>query len=448
MRYKYQVGGSLGQDSPSYVVRQADLELLTELRQGQLCYIFNARQMGKSSLRVRAMHELHKQGWRCGAVDLTILGTQAVTLEQWYASLVAVIAQNFDLDLDVPTWWRSQGDLSALSRLMTFLRDVLLKQCQESVILFIDEIDSTLLLPFPTDDFWGLIRATYDCRTEDPEFRRLTWVLLGVATPQDLIRDRSRSPFGVGRAISLQGFQEHEVLPLFQGLVTSVSQPMIVLRAILRWSGGQPFLTQKLCQLVAQASQRTIQGKLTLPPGMEEFWVDQLVQTYVLQDWESQDNPEHLRSIRDRLLCGLHARSLLQLYRHILTTDDFYVTPTDLQSPDLQQLLLSGLVEQQNLQLQVKNPIYQSVFNLTWVDQQLKTQFPDPPNWLATLLPQSKELLPTKVQPRELLPERLLDLQALQRQVQRLRRQRNLLLIGCIGLILGWIVQQWLTRIP
>jgi hypothetical protein len=68
VNYRYQVGGSLGWDAPSYVVRQADLDFLQALREGEFCYVFNARQMGKSSLRVRAMRELQLQGVRCGVI--------------------------------------------------------------------------------------------------------------------------------------------------------------------------------------------------------------------------------------------------------------------------------------------------------------------------------------------------------------------------------------------
>ncbi|MBD2329139.1 AAA-like domain-containing protein [Alkalinema sp. FACHB-956] len=442
----YQVGGSLRQNSPSYVVRQADLDLVMALNNGELSYVLNARQMGKSSLRVRTMHQLQQQGRKCGAVDLTLLGTRTTTPEQWYASFAASLIQSFRLEVQLGSWWRNHQELSLVRRLATFFEEILLPQVPGPIVLFIDEVDSVMALTFPTDDFFALIRATYDRRSEMPEYRRLTWALFGVATPAALIRDPQRTPLNIGRAIQLRGFQDHEVFPLACGLVGKVNQPMAVLKAILYWTAGQPFLTQKLCQLTMQSSQSTIQGTLNLPPGTESFWVEQLVHKHILQDWEAQDYPEHLRTIRDRLLFEPRGRrDRLLLYRQLLLREQSNpvpdepeeVSPKNQNSPSrpladlsldstrgispapatqfvnsptppaeqlrlgtdwlgksleksldfeqvifssdraiepvLTELLLSGLVEQRQGRLQVKNPIYQAIFNLNWVDAQLAT---------------------------------------------------------------------------
>ena len=111
-------------------------------------------------------------------------------------------------------------------------------------IIFVDEIDSVLSLSFDLDDFFALIRACFNRRSEKPAFERLTFALFGVATPSDLIRDPVRTPFNVGRAIALHGFQYAEIDPLIPGLEGLVPDPAATLEQVLSWTGGQPFLTQ------------------------------------------------------------------------------------------------------------------------------------------------------------------------------------------------------------
>jgi len=74
LNYRYQVGDSLVGDALSSVARQVDIDFLQALKSGEFCYVFNARHMGKSSLRVRAMRELQQQGIRCGVIDATLMG--------------------------------------------------------------------------------------------------------------------------------------------------------------------------------------------------------------------------------------------------------------------------------------------------------------------------------------------------------------------------------------
>ncbi|MCU0548302.1 MAG: AAA-like domain-containing protein [Leptolyngbya sp. Prado105] len=346
MTHTYQVGGNLPIDAPTYVKRTADLVLYEHLQQGDFCYVLNSRQMGKSSLRVQTMHRLQNEQIACAVIDLTTIGIEQITSEQWYASLIGSLANRFKLKFDLVTWWRDRHLKTPVQQWSNFLEEILLAQIDAQIVIFIDEIDSVLSLTFPVEDFFASIRACYNRRVENSAYQRLTFALLGVASPSDLMQDKQRTPFNIGYAIELSGFQLHEVDVLAEGL--NVFDPKAALEEILYWTGGQPFLTQKLCRLVAQTGNDDIQ---------------KLVRSQIIEQWEFHDEPTHLKTIRDRLLNKRTGR-LLGLYQYALTGN----LPTD-GSLDQIELRLSGLVVERQGQLAVYNPIYAEVFNSDWIEQ-------------------------------------------------------------------------------
>ena len=352
----FKVGGSLRYGHPTYIARKADQEIYNALKQKEFCYVLNSRQMGKSSLRVRTMKILTEEGFKCVAIDLGILGRFA-TVEQWYGGLVAELWRRLRLTSGIDDdlqWWRSHLELSPVQRFSRFIEDVLLANCLADIIIFLDEVDNIINLDF-RDEFLSLIRNCYEKRVESKQYYRLTFCLLGVATPSNLRIDKQLSPFNIGRAIGLTGFDFTEAQPLIAGLSNKFTESSAILQEILSWTKGQPFLTQKLCFLTVRYSESQVN-------------IPQLIQHRLVDNWEIQDEPEHLKTIRDRLLHNQQNKArFLTLYQSILQQQGIPIDGSDEQV----ELRISGLVTAQQRKLKVSNPIYERVFNQAWIANQL-----------------------------------------------------------------------------
>ena len=352
----YFVGGTMGREEPSYIERQADTEIFEALRRGEFCYVLTARQMGKSSLMIRTEARLKQAGVNVAALDLTAIG-QNLAIEKWYVGLLVQIGQRLDLEDDLVDFWISESLLGPMQRWVKAIREIVLPRRPGDLVIFVDEIDTVRSLPFPTDEFFAGIRECYNRRSEDPEMGRLSFCLLGVAAPSDLIRDSRITPFNIGRRIELYDFTTSEAAPLAHGLERGDRRGAGLLKRILYWTGGHPYLTQRLCRAVAEG--KDVGGRAGVDQLCRDLFISQ----------RAQARDDNLLFVRDQLLRGDgDVSDVLEIYAGVLNhrrVDD------DRSNPLVSKLRLSGITRTEEGTLLVRNRIYARVFNRGWVSANL-----------------------------------------------------------------------------
>ncbi|MEH2283603.1 MAG: P83/100 family protein, partial [Nostoc sp.] len=403
----YTVGGTVQAGGGIYIPRQADEELLSLCQSAIFAYVLTPRQMGKSSLMVRTAQTLTDEGIRSVIVDLQELGAQ-VTVEQWYFGFLVKLDDQLMFDTDVVNWWQQHEHLGVSQRLTQFFEQVLLAEVEERVVIFVDEIDSTLSLDF-TDDFYTAIRYLYVARATNPEFHRLSFVLMGVATPGDLIRDAKRTPFNIGQRVDLTDFTFEEALPFAEGLGLPSDEANQILRWVLKWTGGHPYLTQRLCGALVlipptplqkggnelpglEISPTTPSNSSILPPFLRGARgnrvlsaadVDKIVSSTFFGAMSEQDN--NLQFVRDMLTKRSPDPEVLTIYREIRWGKRAVVDEE--QSLAKSHLKLSGVVRRENNVLRVRNQIYRQVFDDKWINKHLPFNLRDRWERLKPALP-------------------------------------------------------------
>lgn len=359
----YVTGGTLRPDAPSYVERQADRDLWEGLRQGEFCYVLTSRQMGKSSLMVRTVQRLRSEGVAVAVLDLTAIG-QNLTIAQWYDGLISRLGQQLNLEDELLAYWSAHQELGPLQRWLNAIEQVVLRQLPNRVVIFVDEIDIVRSLSFSTDEFFAAIREAYNRRSRDRAFERLAFGLLGVAAPTDLIRDTRMTPFNIGRRIELNDFTPEEAEPLARGLGPDPHTSKALLNRILFWTGGHPYLTQRLCRALSEAVCRTGVNPATPPVIPTSATVDELAEKLFLSR-QARDRDDNLIFVRERILRSeVDVPGLLYLYRRVRNGERVVDDETN---PLISVLRLSGIIRGREGVLHVRNRIYDQVFDQRWI---------------------------------------------------------------------------------
>ena len=272
---------------------------------------------------------------------------------------------------------------------MEFYSEIILQNVPERIVIFVDEIQCIGDLPF-SDQLLASFRAAHNARATDPDFSRLSFVLLGECDPLNLIDEPELSPFNITQAVTLDDFTREELDLFLTELNLPPEEAASALDRIYYWTAGQPYLSQKLGRLVSRSKR---EGEITA-------LIDNLA-TRQLGGRAALHNEPHMSHIhREIVNDAKRSEALLNLYGRICKN---VAVATDLGSPIQRRLIALGLIViDDEGRLKIRNRLYKSVFTARWANENLPNHWRAPaiaviavlaigaiPFWYTQLLPRS-----------------------------------------------------------
>jgi hypothetical protein len=302
MPFTYTAGGALRTDAECYIERPTDRKAEQAIRQEKYLYITAPRQMGKTSLLNRLRVQLSAAGWLCCSVDMATL--KRLEPDTWFNALGKELGRQLKLLPSAYPPLRNQIDFK------TFVLDnVGIAHSEKRLAIFFDEIEGLVGNPF-ADGFLMVMRDLYNQREAYPG--HFIAAFAGAIDAESLIKDPTISPFNVAEQLSLEDFTIGEAHQLTSRLAElDVPLDPAVHRHLYHWTGGQPYLMQRICASLVDGVH---DGKIT---HIHTETIDHLIAESILNPLRRDVNVTHvlseLEKLRDpaktlwqRLLTGTH----------------------------------------------------------------------------------------------------------------------------------------------
>lgn len=146
----------------------------------------------------------------------------------------------------------------------------------------------------------------------------------------------------------------------FLNLSKTGQHPYRVLEAILAWTNGHPLLSQKIAHIIRSGPY--------IKAGEESIVVEQFVNIYIINTWQTGFAGKHFNALEEQLLKSKLCKpiDLLTYYQLVWHQHQKPVA----ESPEEIELIRLGLLLKEEQHVKVANLIYRSVFDGLWLDTQ------------------------------------------------------------------------------
>lgn len=225
-----------------YIERDADRQIEKILEEmGRPGYVLVARQMGKTNLLLNSKNKIIAAGDFFIYLDVS---NKFDSISDFFRNIIDTF---FDLYPHVGHEVKLEIQNIRLSSIKTphkeheFELRKILSLIKGRLIICLDEIDALTKSNY-SDQVFSFVRSLYFAgRANFDEFKRLTYILSGVAEPADIIKNKDISPFNIGERIYLNDFSEGESIQLVKN--TIIPDNTGISERIYYWASGNPRMT-------------------------------------------------------------------------------------------------------------------------------------------------------------------------------------------------------------
>lgn len=302
------------------------------LKPGSLIRIKAPRQMGKTSLMARILHQASQQDYLTVPLSFQLADEKDFAdLDKFLQRFCASIGRRLRIPNKLANYW--DDIFGSKDNCTAYFEEYLLPEINQPLALGLDEVDRIFQYPEIANDFFGLLRAWHEDAKNREIWKKLRLVVVH-STEVYIPMNINQSPFNVGLPIELPEFNAQQVLDLARrhGLNWSFTQ----VEQLMAMVGGHPYLVRVALYHIAR----------------QDTTLNLLLQT---APTEAGPYSDHLR----RHLWNLEQRpELAAAIKKVVAN----TSPVRLDSIQCFKLLSMGLLQQQGNDVTPRCDLYRQYF--------------------------------------------------------------------------------------
>ena len=202
------------------------------------------RQMGKTSLLARILHDAKQKDYRTASITFQLMEERVQKdLDGFFLRFCALVSR----DLGIPKrqlkeYWADNVDLFGPKDCCTdYFAEFLLGDLERPLVLGLDEVDKLFPYNEVATEFLSLLRAWNEAGKSGGDWAKLRMVVVH-STESYVDMDTNQSPFNVGLAVELPEFTNEQIVDLARrhGLGWGLAEA----KSLKKMVGGHPYLTR------------------------------------------------------------------------------------------------------------------------------------------------------------------------------------------------------------